>query len=187
MCDKSPTKYILELSLDGKVWQQIGSRDEERRIEPGSMEVMSFNPQKARYVRMTILSSLNNDSPGVAEVWAVPASFADLDIKEAENFLVQPFGYVPDQQSYIFTLGKVGHVGRADIYWQDNQRLEWVSSFDSRLELVYDSSPHLYRVYVPARGNKIEKIRISNITIPGKIEVSSVKYRHLPLGEILAR
>jgi len=185
--DKSPTKYILELSLDGKVWQQIGSRDEERRIEPGSMEVMSFNPQKARYVRMTILSSLNNDSPGVAEVWAVPASFADLDIKEAENFLVQPFGYVPDQQSYIFTLGKVGHVGRADIYWQDNQRLEWVSSFDSRLELVYDSSPHLYRVYVPARGNKIEKIRISNITIPGKIEVSSVKYRHLPLGEILAR
>jgi len=185
--NNSPTKYSVEVSLDGQNWQQVDAKESQKRIEPADMQVISFGPQRVRYVRMIIFKSLSDDSPGIAEVWVVPAGFEKLDINQTESFLAQPFVLVPDNQSYIFTLEKVGYVGRADIYWQDNQSKEWVTAFGSKLEPVYDSFPRFYRVFVPARGTEIEKIKIANLTIPGEIKVTSVRYRHLPLKEILAK
>ncbi|KKQ95728.1 MAG: hypothetical protein UV74_C0013G0335 [Candidatus Woesebacteria bacterium GW2011_GWB1_43_14] len=185
--NNTPTRYRLELSSDNQDWLTVYESEGQYRIEPNEIQVIKFNPRRARYVRMTITKTLSDDSPGVAEVWVVPSSFDNLDIVEAESFLSQPFAFVPNGQDYLDTLRNVGYIGRATIYWEDNQRKEWTTKFGSEVRPMYNSSDHLYTVYVPSRGTKIEKIRIADTTIPGEIEITSVRYRHLTLEEILIR
>lgn len=183
--NNSPTSYTVEVSSDGQAWQEVYSEKNQKRIDPDQMQVVNFNPQRVRFTRLRIFSTLNSDSPGISEVWVVPAGFEQLDIRQTEEFLSHPFGLVPDKESYVASLNQVNYSGDAGVYWFDNRSNEWTTAFTSKVKLIYDFAPRVYRVYLPAEGTIIERLKLGRATIPGEAVISSIRYRHLNLNEIL--
>jgi hypothetical protein len=183
--NNTPTKYSIEISLDGREWKEAKSVTSVRRIDTKKPQVVSFDSQKARFVKMVIRETLGGDSPAIAEIWVAPSKFTDLDIKKAEEFLHTPFGYIENKEIYLETLRMVQNKGAVQLFWQSDKSPGWQTDFNSRFDLVYDGVRRRYSLTLPATGTKISGIKLSNMEIPGHITLKGVKIRHPSLEEIV--
>jgi len=55
--ETSPHKYIVQVSTDGKTWSQVAAGEGKRKTS------ISFNPVKAKFVKITQTGSSNDESP----------------------------------------------------------------------------------------------------------------------------
>lgn len=181
----TPTKYSIEISIDKKEWREVKSVNSLRRVETKEPQVIEFKPHQARFIKMRISETLNGDSPAIAEAWVVPARLTQLGIQEVEEFLEEPFGYVPDQKAFQETLVNLDFRGEAQLFWQTNQNTKWLTKKDNQIRIVYDGLPRRYSLLLPAGGTQITKIKLSKIRLPGIISVNNVKVRHPTFKELV--
>ncbi len=172
--NNSPTDYSIETSHDGKNWKEVKMVSENRRLEAGTLQVTSFPTTSARFIKMVIRETLNNDSPAISEAWPVYSSFSDLDINEAETFLENPFLYLSDQEDYFDTITLLERRGEVQVYWMKDDSGRWETAENSKLKIVYDGSPHAYSIIIPPGGLKLTGIKLENIIIPGEVRINSV-------------
>lgn len=175
--NNTPTKYKVEVSKDGKGWTTVKEINSIERIDDKTPRVITFAPVDAGFVRMTILESLNNDSPGIAEAWVVSADFEGLDIVAAENFLSSPFSNVSGVDTFNILGNFLGRKGRMKIYWQNDGSDSWVTTETSYIILIYDGSFRKYSIIIPPGGETIKRIRLGGFTAPSDIIVSGLGVR----------
>jgi len=182
--NNTPTKYSIEVSLDSVNWREVKSVSSLIRIDTKDPQIVKFEPQKARFVRMTVFHSLSNDSPGISEVWVVPAYFGKLDIKDTEKFLKVPFGYVADAGSFEQTLSHLKYRGDIQVSWLSDKGSDWITNSNSKISVAYDGVSRSYKILLPAGGTRISKIKLSNAQIPGNISLRSIWVRYPALEEL---
>lgn len=173
--NNTPTKYKVEVSTDNVNWIEVAKIDTLVRLDDRTPQVISFFPINARFVRMTILESLNSDSPGIAEAWVVPSDFEKLDIVWAESFLTSPFSYITDPNTFNFVKNYVRKKGKVKVYWQNEGVATWDSTEVSNINLIYDGKKRKYSVTIPAGAETIKKIKLANFTSPTDLIITSLE------------
>lgn len=182
--NNTPIKYSISTSLDGVRWKEVKNISSFNRVDTRDLQVIEFESQKTRFVRMIIFESLNKDSPGISEVWVVPTEFVRLDINSVEKFLGSPFDYIPNQASFGETLRGVDSRGNIKISWQSNKYTGWTNQTNSKINVVYDEVERSYELVIPAGGTKITAIKFSDLQIPGKVTLNKISIRYPTLQEI---
>ncbi len=172
--DTTPVDYLIEGSEDSQDWRQLKRVTVRKRIDGGQIEVVKFEPQLVRFVRVTYLETFNNDSPAIAELMPVPAEYSQLDLNKTEYFLRDPFGYIPQQSVFDEELGLLNYQGKLRYFWWSDKSDRWLTENNSEIKVTYDGLPHHYTISIPAGGTKLTKIMLSNIQIPGDIVVTAI-------------
>lgn len=180
----SPVEYKILASQNNIDWTTVKTYRTNRRLEAGVMQIETFPPQRTRYIKMDITKTLSDDSPGISEVWVVPAKYSNLDLKATEEYLHDPMGYVSDERSYIQTLDLMNYTGKVQFSWQDNSTNKLVSLPGLLIPVIYDGQPHEYSLIIPARGTEITDFKITFTQIPGTVQISNIKYRYLTVAEL---
>lgn len=171
----SPTEYEIEVSGDGQSWRSVARVSANLRIEPETYQVVTFDPISARFVKMRILNTLDHDSASIAEAWVVSAIFSRLDIKQAEEFLSTPLGFVPDAQRFLSTLSAMDYTGLVQISWLGDKSESWQTGETAILNLKYDGVLRTYNLQLPPGGTKINQLKLSQKQIPGIIEIRGIE------------
>lgn len=171
----TPVGYHIDVSVDGDKWQEVARVNKFAKVDNREPQVVSFPQVSARFVRMVLTETLNGDSPVVAEFWVVPSKFSGLDIRLAEQFLENPFALVTDEKGFTDTLIGLWDKGEVQIFWESNKKNGWQTTRNARLEIYYNGKPRQYKFILPAGGTRISKIKISNISVPGKMFLDGIE------------
>mgnify|MGYP001584749069 CR=1 FL=1 len=182
--DNTPTRYSISFSLDGTDWKEVKNISSLNRIDVKDPQIVEFESQKAHFVKMTFFESLNKDSPGISEVWAVPTRFVQLDINDVEKFLEAPFDYIPDLASFRETLQGVNFRGDIKIAWQNDKNNGWINQTNSKINVIYDGRERSYKLTIPAGGTKMTKIKLFAMQIPGQVILKKAGIKYLTLEEM---
>lgn len=173
--NNSPTLYEIHTSLDSQNWTKISEIQNDKKIEKSDTQVVDFPAISAKYIKMVIRKSLNDDAPGIAEVWVIPSEFSKLPIQETEKFLLNPFEFVPDITSFYDSLRWLNNQGLVSVWWKNNKSNKWETSPVSRYSIIYDGLPHIYRFLIPAGGTVVNEVRLDDFQIPGEILIKNIK------------
>lgn len=179
LSSSTPSQYLIQTSMDGLVWQDAKQINDLKRIDNKDPQVVSFTPIKARFAKMVINKTSNGDSPGIAAVWVAPTTFTKLDIKDTEQFLNNPFGFVPSQESYQSSLKSLDLKGFMQVYWQGDKYDSWTSDAVHQIKVVYDGTIGQYKIVLPAGGTRIDSLKLVVREIPGKVTVTNITARSL--------
>lgn len=172
--NQTPTRYYIEISRDGINWQKVKEITALKRIERQDLQIVKFDSVQARFIKMTITNTLNGDAPAIAEIWVVPSVFYMLDINQAEEFLANPFNFILNKEDFESTLSHVNFQGTVDIYWKSDKSNDWQTNFEAKINLIYDGITHEYKLKIPANGTKLSGLKLSNISIPGNLELQGL-------------
>lgn len=175
--NNTPTKYKIEISLDGKSWKEVYSFSNIIKINSKEIQQIRFKPSDARFMKVTIEETLSGDSPAVAEVWVIPSKFSQLNIEKVESFLSKPFYYIADQQSFMETLKNLGNIGNVKISWMSDKSNNWISTNKSTISVWYDGVGHLYSIVIPPSGTRLKKIKLSDFVVPGQFGVEALQIK----------
>ncbi|MEK7526494.1 MAG: discoidin domain-containing protein [Patescibacteria group bacterium] len=175
----SPTSYKIETSVDGKNWKQVKQVAQNKRIPAGQINLEKFSKQSARFMRFSMQSSVSGDSPGISEIWPVSAEFENLDIGLAEEFLANPFGFVPDKQAYVSTLVNLGNQVEIKYYWKTDKSKDWLSTENSFVLVNINNQSSVYKFVIPAGGTAIEKLKLKSTNVPVEMLFGRIWSRNL--------
>ena len=170
--NSTPTKYSLETSLDGKIWNKVSSISLNKRIDTKDPQIITFAPTKIRYIKMNFDETLDQDAIQIAEVWPVPSEFDNLDINDAEKFLASPFSYVPNSESFSNTLSSLNNEGVVEL------------TNGSKTKILYDNLTNMVSFSMTPNGSEVSKLFLKNLEIPGILTIKNINYRYLNLKEI---
>lgn len=182
--NNTPTKYSIEVSRDGINWQVIKTIEKTQRIEPQNLQAIELPELSARFIRMHIFSTLNGDSPAIAEAWIIPNIFKNLNLSNTQKFLDSPFSYLSNLDDYQATLQAVGKRGKVTVFWSDDN-IGLVSDKNGKIDVLYDGLPHSYTVYIPPHAEYLQKLEIEANRVPGTITVEKIEARNLSLPAYL--
>lgn len=171
-----PSSFVVETSLDGVNWVMAKEVIKEKPLPGQSIQLVSFDRVRTKFVRMTITDTLGGDSPMIAEFRVVPSQLSDLDLKVATDFIESPFLFVEDYETYLKTLNAFRYKYKAKLYWYGNKENSWQSSNKHEFDLDYDGKQNVYKFTLPPGGTEINKLKISDIKAPGMIKISNVKF-----------
>ncbi len=177
--NNTPSKYLIETSIDGLNFQPVKEVANSIRLDTTTPNVVDFNPIEARFVRMRIQSTLNEDSPAIAEAWVVSSSFDGLDILKTEEYLKHPFQYLPNLNTFNNLLELSNYQQPIKIYWISDKSTLWETSDLSFIDLKYDGLDHMYNVIIYSGGSKISALKLGNLEIPSIIQVKELQYKHV--------
>lgn len=172
--NQTPTRYHIEVSRDGINWQGVKEVADIERIETKDIQVVQFNSVFTRFIKMTIIDTLNGDSPAIVEIWPVPQAFSELDVIETEEFLAQPFNFILNQEVFEKTLSQVNFQGNAEVFWKSDKSNNWQTEFSAKIHPIYNGLTHEYKLEIPANGTKLSSLKLSNISIPGNLELQGL-------------
>ena len=181
--NNTPTSYTIEVSRDRETWTEVKKINSLRRIQTKEMQTETFPSAIARFVRVTILDTIDGDSPSIAELWVIPSRFKDLEVGEVGKFLENPFAYIPTDTVFEDTLTSMQAIGKVKLYWEVNDSDSWQTSKEAEQDIIYDGQPHKYNFSIKTGGTSIDKIKLSNFSIPGKITINSVEVIYPKLEE----
>lgn len=180
----TPVEYKIQTSIDGASWQEAKEIFNLGRVDTKEPQAISFSPRRARFARMAITKTLNSDSPGIAEAWVVPTTFSNLDVREMEGFLNDPFSYVPSKESYENSLSDLNFKGRVQVYWKGDKDNTWTTKVGRVVDVLYDSVSRQYQVILPAGGTKIDSLKLVGMEIPGQLTLTEITARPLSIREL---
>lgn len=172
--DNTPIEYNIEGSRDGKAWFKIKNIKDSKRLDDGEFQIIEFEPQNVRFLKITFLKTLNNDSPAIAEIWPVPLDYAKLDLYRVEYLLKDPFGFIPDSANFEEELRTLNYQGTIQVYWLSDKSDKWLTDTNAKIKIIYDGISHNYNLKIPAGGTQLKKIKFGNIQIPGIISLRKV-------------
>lgn len=175
--DNTPIEYNIEGSRDGKVWFKIKNIKDINRRDDGEFQIIEFEPQNVRFLKITFLKTLNNDSPAIAEIWPVPLDYAKLDLYRVEYILKDPFGFIPDSANFEEELRTLNYQGTIQVYWLSDKSDKWLTDTNAKIKVIYDGILHNYNLSIPAGGTQLKKIKFGNIQIPGIISLTKVRIK----------
>lgn len=169
--NSTPTKYSVEISIDNKNWQTVKEVKNDTRIDNKDLQIISFTPVNARYLKLNIIETLDTDAPQIGELWTIPSDYDNLDIKDTEDFLKNPLGYVASKDDFISTLKFLNNSGEVSVNGSLNN-------------IIYDGLYHKYTFLLPEYGEPVSSLSITNLQIPGNLVLKNVQFKNQNLEEI---
>lgn len=164
--NNTPTRYSVEVSLDDRNWNKVAEIEKILRIDGGKMEEVRFPAVSARFIRMVISKTLNEDSAGISEAWIVPAGFEEYSIKELEDYLQSPQNALINNTSSVSVL------------WKSDSSVNWQKDTIASFKLLTDGLERSYRIPLPCKGTKLEEIKLEGLQFPIILNAESIGISH---------
>lgn len=181
--NNTPTKYDISVSTDGLDWRLKKSVEEQKRIETREPQVILFDSEKIRYIKIAIKGTLNSDAPVLSEVWPLEAKFVPLNITMAHRYIQKPLSFISTKESFLNTLVLFGRNGVLKFGWMNDKFGDWATNDNSYINLKYDGNIHSYKILIPAGGTRIRAIRLAESFIPADISIMGIKVKEKGLLE----
>ncbi len=121
----------------------------------------------------------------IAEFRVIPENISTLDINGAENFLSSPFLYVSSANDFQKTIQSFNDSGKVQVYWTRKGEGDWLTNSYSSLDIRYDGLIHNYKLILPAGGEEIDKVKLSDIKLPGALMLYSFSYNGLNFKNLI--
>lgn len=172
--NNTPTNYKVYVSKDNLKFDEVLHVDKTRKLLGGQIQEERFTPKNARFVRMQIIKSLNDDASGISEAWIIPTEFTNYSAADLETYYKYPFAFIPSLKSYLERLQNIKYHGTVNYFWYNNKNTAFQTSDTSHFDVVYDGRPHVYKITVPAGGTELNKLRFESKTIPGEIQITNI-------------
>lgn len=179
--NNTPTKYKVEASLDGASWKEVYSASNIVKINTKEIQQVQFKPIDAKLIKVTIEKTISGDSPAVAEAWVIPTKFSQLNIRDIEGFLGNPFAHISSQQSFMETFTSLGGNGNVKVFWMSDKSKNWISTNKSIISVHYDDISNTYSIEISPSGTRLKKIKLSDFVIPGEFTVESLQIKNITL------
>lgn len=176
--NNTPIEYSVYVSNNGSDWNKVKSIISNIRINDKLPQIIEFPKQRARFLKMQINKTLGDDSPAISEILVLPARFSNLNILEAENFLVNPYAFIPNKELYNATLDANNYKGEAKLFWISDKFPDWYTINDAKFQITYDGSSYTYKIIIPPGGTSIKKIKIGNFQIPGEVTLLDLNVKY---------
>ena len=164
-----PTKNGMEI-WRGKNWEEVKTKYSTWEVSQKKMGIISFEPVVAQKVRISFFTTVGGDSPALAEVWVLPGD-GQTNVGWLEEYLVDPFLYMPSAKDYLETLGFTEYGGKIQYEWWSNKYGVWKTSDKSWFVTRYDGNWHEVIILIPPGGTETKAVRLSNFQIPGDVEM----------------
>jgi hypothetical protein len=170
----TPLNYYLETSFDGKNWKKGEIFETLVKVGTGNTQTVDLRLIRTRFIRMHILKTLNGDSPSISEILVLPGSCTGLEVDQMKTFIDEPFGYLPDRESYFDTLRSISKSGKVKIFWKNDKSGNWQTISKNTIEIKYDGVYREYNFIIPPGGTKLFALKLSGGNIPGMIRISEI-------------
>lgn len=181
--NNAPTKYKVEVSTNNQDWVLATEINNSIEITDRRSQSVVFDViHNARHLRITIDQTLSGDAPQISEIWPLLADYKDTNINDLEDFTDKPFLYLPDVMSFEQTLRMINNTGQIRFYWQGNKSDKWLTENDSIINIIYDGQTRQYQFTIPSGGTEINKIKFSDVSIPGSLTLHSLAIKTLPVN-----
>lgn len=178
----SPTEFTIQHSQDGKAWESVYEYKNNQRLTSNVIYEFSFSPVLTRYLRVIFKQSLNDDSPGITELWAIPATFKGISATELERFRNTPFGSIQNDDQLSQYLRSVNNIVGVSYSWlKDDDRI-YQTSGTAISTLNAQSSNARLNISIPAGGLKTYSIKLQSFSVPLEVTIKSVKLHYSKLS-----
>lgn len=169
--NSTPTKYKIEVSLNGESWDVVRRVDSDARKENTGLVTDNFKTSKTRYIRLIIEETFDNDAPAIGEIEAVEEDFEGINKEKIEKLkeIALCANNLESLNSVNQFINKIGIEGV--VSWKTDKSNDNVV----RLSLQADGLYHSYKVFLPAGGTKLNGLRIEPWVVPVDISVIGLK------------
>lgn len=181
--NSTPLSYTIDTSLDGEIWQGAKRIMSESKKDNGERVVENFTPRTARFLRLSITHTFDNDSPAIGEVEAVESNFSNLDkdkfavLEKAVYCAINEY----DKEEISEFVRKRGIEGV--ISWETDK------TTDNKVgvKLQPDGNYHTYKVFLPAGGTELRDLKIESGLVPAEVSISSIEITYPTLAELVQK
>ncbi len=169
--NSTPTKYKIEVSLNGENWDVVRRVDSGARKENTGLVTDNFETFKARYIRLIIEETFDNDAPAIGEIEVVEEDFEGINKEKIEKLkeIALCANNLESLNSVNQFINKIGIEGV--VSWKTDKSNDNVV----RLSLQADGLYHSYKVFLPAGGTKLNDLVIEPWVVPVDISVIGLK------------
>jgi len=172
--NETPSKYRVEYQNENGDWIILKSESNDLRFEKKEPREISFVPTKSKRFRLIFTKTINDDAPTVAEAWIVSSKYSDLNISKAEEIISDPLQYVANYSDYLRNINFQKYLGKVQVYWISDKGANWQTSFDSQFNVLLDGKQHVYKVFLPINGTKLEKIKFVLTNTPSILNINNI-------------
>lgn len=152
--NNTPTFYSVETSINGKDWTKVIETDGIFRIEGGKPVEIKFTAIFARFIRMVIKKTLNQDSAGISEAWVIPSGLEDYSVADLENYIQSP---------QIALLQRTSPVS---VLWESNSASGWQENNTAIFKLIADGVKRNYKITLPCKGTLLRGVKLGGFKFP---------------------
>lgn len=180
--NSTPTVYSIEVSLDGKVWQVVKQTESSDFISNSQTVRDSFPESKARFIKMKITDTFDHDSPAIREVSISKNEFSQFNSDLVAAVKENPFVCTKNHKDLALVrnyLLKAGIETLINIKTNKSSQPSRVS-----FSIIPDGEWRNYQITANPGGTKIESIEVSANDKNYKLEVNSIKLRHLTFDQL---
>ena len=161
--NNTPTSYSIETSVDGKNWTKMAETGGVFRIENGKPAEIKFTATFARFIRMVISKTLNQDSAGISEAWVVPSGFENYSVADLENYIQSPQIALLESTSPVFVL------------WESNSASGWQKDNTATFKLVADGIKRNYEITLPCKGTLLKVVKLGGFKFPMILNFENIR------------
>lgn len=173
--DNTPLEFDILSSNDFTNWSLIKTYKSDKRLGNSELSVIGFPQTDIKYIKIQFKKTLNGDSPAISEIWLVPTMFSNLDIKETELFLTNPFGKVASIASFESLLRGSSYVGKVELSWANDKKFGWQKDNAAQADVIFDGQVHSYKIPIMAGGTNINRVKFMVNNFPGEITITGIK------------
>ncbi len=176
---RAPSEYNYKCSVDDRSWLDIGSF----KFLPSSDSVDIFNkinPSICRFIKLEITDSFAGDSPELAEVEVIEASYGDIDIAKSYEIQKDPFLFLRNGDDLTALNKYLSRNGlRVQVcFYTDKSRDPFCQPIN-----IFPNSTRYYSVIIPSNGTLLKSIDIHSPNgmniIQGNVKVFPLTFRGL--------
>lgn len=178
----TPTDYTIDVSVDGVNWRTMKQVKGGGERADGERVIETFEPVTARWVRMDVKDTLDNDAPAISEIEVVERAYRDVDLNAAEKWVANPFSNVPDRAEMAMILGKIAPLLPMNVSWKVDG--EW---FEKRQMVGEFNKLKRFEYLLSARGMRVEEIKVGLDGAPVEVELAWAGIRNVALKELEER
>ena len=177
--NSTPTDYNIDVSRDGKTWQTVKSVFGGGKKSNGLLVQENISVETARYLRLTITKTFDNDAPAIGEIEVVEHGHESINKEDPQEIQSKALcAHNEDEagflKGYLIKVGLPGVVS-----WKSDKSQKNAQKFN----FIADGNYHTYRIFLPAGGTRIIDLKIDSNYLPAKILVKSVIIDYQPVLE----
>lgn len=176
--DKTPTYYSYLCSLDGTVWIQW-QIEYFRPKNHAEKKLNKLLPRECRFIKLTIMDTLNHDSPTITEVEVIEEEYSDLDLDSADKIVKNPLGFVNSLEDELLIKDYLTKGVYTNICFVTDKN----PAGNCQKIKIYPSNNQTYSIISPAGGTRLKNIYLQKLPNIG-FDLYNVSVSPLSLNEI---
>lgn len=180
---RTPTRYRIETSEDGRNWSEALTVTEVRKLPTLAARVDRFAPRQARAMRMVITDTFEHDSPSLGDIAPVPQGLGRVEPEVAFTLGDRPFASPLGRTEAPLAFAYVQESGAGLLALYNVDRLGWRTEHVVRSSVAVGGS-HPFEALYPGGFTLLEGLRLGGFSLPATVTLGNLTLHYPSLQEM---